>query len=499
MKKAFFPVLFLLFFVQSSQAQLRVALAGGGHSSNIKETNDQPGWDEIKNHYSGRGGVHFGFLADLQLSYKSRFYFQPGIMYYNKGRKFFNSYDTSVYDYFSIDAKQYINYIDVPLNILYKIPIGTKTKFFFGGGPYLSFFYNGKETKETYLKSGSYQTEENDDLPVGNNPGQYKTFDFGLNGTAGVEIGNFFISGNYSHGITDMYTAAYDGSFKNQVAGVTLGVFIGKPVELTGKIVDTDKDGIMDNEDDCVTEPGPMVTKGCPDTDGDGIADKADKCVTVPGLVKYEGCPVPDTDNDGINDENDKCPAVPGMAKYEGCPIPDSDGDSINDEEDKCPSLPGLARYKGCPVPDTDGDGLNDEEDKCITEPGTRENNGCPEIKQEVIKQVEFAAKKIQFEFGKAELTKESFEVLDEVADLLSNQPNLKLLIEGHTSSDGGFAANMKLSEERANSVKKYLVSKGVDESRLEAKGFGPTKPLNEGKTRDEKILNRRVEMTLKQ
>src|SRR6187402_426112 len=441
MKRTLLLAAVLLVFWQISNAQLRIAIAGGAHSSTIVETNDLPNWSEIESGYSNRTGAHFRFIADLQLGVKSKFYAQPGVMFYNKGRKFYSNYDTSVYNYFSIDAKQFINYIDIPLNLVYKIPLGGKTKLFLGGGPYLSFFYNGYEKKETSLKTGKFETEENTDLPVGDGAGQYKTFDLGVNGTAGIEFGGVFIAGNFSRGLTDMYTPTYEGSFKNQVYGVTLGIFIGKPVSLEDKPTDTDNDGIIDKEDSCVAEPGPLVTQGCPDSDADGIANKVDKCPTVPGTALYNGCPIPDTDGDGITDDKDKCVTVRGIVKYEGCPIPDTDKDAINDEDDKCPTAPGLARYNGCPVPDTDGDGVNDEDDKCVNEPGLKENNGCPEIKKEIMQKVEYAAKKIQFNFAKTTLLKGSEKVLDEIADLLNKQPELMLDIEGHTSNDGSLNA----------------------------------------------------------
>lgn len=500
MKKTIFSAAILLGFCHFSNAQLRIALAGGGHTSTIVEKNSLPNWSEIESGYSGRTGAHFGFLADLQLGYQSKFYAQPGVLFYNKGRKFFKNYDTAQFNYFSIDKKQLINYIDIPLNIVYKIPVSEKTKFFIGGGPYLSFFYNGSEKTETYLKAGNYETEETTDLPVGDGAGKYKTFDLGLNGTAGVEFGGFFIAGNFSRSITDIYTASYDGSFKNQVIGATLGIFIGKTIPVEKKPKDTDKDGINDEDDYCETEPGPLVTKGCPDQDGDGVADRTDKCPTEKGTAENFGCPVKevDSDGDGIIDSKDKCKDIPGLLKYDGCPIPDTDKDAVNDEEDKCPAVPGLARYNGCPTPDKDGDGVNDEDDKCIDVPGLKENNGCPEIKKEIVQKVEFAARKIQFEFAKAELLPESEKVLDEVAEILLKEPELKLEIEGHTSADGGFNANMRLSNERAETVKNYLIGKGVDGARLSSLGFGPTKPLNQGKTREEKALNRRVELKLR-
>ena len=88
--------------------------------------------------------------------------------------------------------------------------------------------------------------------------------------------------------------------------------------------------------------------------------------------------------------------------------------------------------------------------------------------------------------------------MLDQVAELLINQPELKLDIEGHTSNDGTLNANMRLSNERAETVKNYLIRKGVDPSKLSSQGFGPTKPLNEGKTEQERALNRRVELKLR-
>ncbi|TAL51671.1 MAG: OmpA family protein, partial [Chitinophagaceae bacterium] len=368
-------------------------------------------------------------------------------------------------------------------------------KFFIGAGPYLSFFYNGKERTETFMKTGDLVIDENTDLPVGDAPGKYKTLDFGLNGTAGIEFGKFFLAANFSRGITDFYTASYDGSFKHQVIGGTLGIFLGKPVSLEPKVKDRDNDGIMDTDDLCPDEPGSPATNGCPDTDADGIADKQDKCPQQKGVVKYNGCPVPDTDGDGVNDDEDKCKDVPGLQRYEGCPVPDTDKDGINDEEDKCKDVPGYARYQGCPVPDTDGDGINDEEDKCPNAAGKKENNGCPEVSKEIIAKVEYAAKRIQFKYAKAELLPESKLVLDEVADILIKNQNLKLEIEGHTSNDGSLDANMKLSTERAEAVKTYIAEKGVEPSRLSAIGYGPNRPLNTGKSEAEKALNRRVEL----
>lgn len=233
------------------------------------------------------------------------------------------------------------------------------------------------------------------------------------------------------------------------------------------------------------------------DTDGDGITDDVDACPTVFGLAKYNGCPIPDTDKDGINDEQDKCPTVAGVAKYNGCPVPDTDNDGINDDNDKCPTVAGVARYEGCPVPDTDGDGVNDEEDKCPTVAGTKANNGCPEVSKEVVTKMEYAAKRIFFVTGSAKLSAKSNAALTEVVKLLNDDEKLKLSIEGHTDNVGKADFNKTLSDKRANSVKTYLINKGVDESRLTAEGFGMEVPVADNKTAAGKAKNRRVELKL--
>ena len=495
--------LFLLFPVfiitaHSATAQLKVAIAAGGQQSSVSEKNNLPGWDSLKNNYSARTAAHFGFIADLPFSRNSNFSFRPGVFYYNKGRKYAQQFDTLTSQIISKKTTQYINYIDVPMNFIFKK--GNKIKFVFGAGPYLSFFFNGKETSKTILQGGIFQSTENNDPPVGDKPGGYKVLNYGVNGLIGVESGRVFLTADYSRGLNDFYQAVnYTGSFKHQVIGATIGIFLGKPVELEEQVKDRDKDGIPDDKDGCPNEAGAAVTNGCPDKDGDGIADKDDKCPDVAGTAKNNGCPILDRDNDGVNDAEDKCPDIPGLKKYNGCPIPDTDKDGINDEDDKCPEVPGYGRYDGCPIPDSDGDGINDEEDKCPDVKGTEERNGCPaeEIKKEIIEKINFAARRIQFRFTKADLLPESFKVLDEVIQILKDNPGFSLSIEGHTSNSGGLAANMKLSQARADNVKEYLQSKGIEESRLAAKGFGPTQPLNDGKTEAEKSQNRRVELKL--
>ncbi|MEO7394040.1 MAG: OmpA family protein [Chitinophagaceae bacterium] len=497
MRKPYFILAFAIFFSFISHAQIRIALVAGGHQSTVKEENDLSNWDDIKKYYSGRVGIHIGFIADIPFSIKSPVSFQPGVVYYNKGRKFARQYDPSTSLITSERRTQYINYIDIPLNLVYKF--GKKTKLIIGGGPFLSFFYSGKETSQLATQSTITETE-NDDLPIGKKPGQYRVPNYGVNGLLGLESHRVFFTVNYSLGLNDFYTANnYNGTFRHQIIGGTIGIFLGQPAAMENKVKDADKDGIPDEQDNCPNDPGSIITKGCPDKDGDGIADKDDKCPDINGLVINNGCPQLDNDRDGVNDIDDKCPDIPGAKKYNGCPAPDSDKDGINDEEDKCPTVVGYGRYEGCPVPDRDADGINDEEDKCPDEKGNKDNNGCPpgEIKKEIIEKINYAAQRIQFKSAKADLLPPSFIVLNEVVKILNDNPELKVSIEGHTSGDGSMAANMLLSDQRANTVKTYLQSKGIALSRLTAKGFGPNQPLNSGKTASEKSQNRRVEMKL--
>ncbi len=238
--------------------------------------------------------------------------------------------------------------------------------------------------------------------------------------------------------------------------------------------------------------PMPVVL----DRDGDGVLDIVDRCPDIPGTAALQGCP--DRDGDGIADMDDKCPDVFGLARYQGCPIPDTDKDGVNDELDKCPTVFGLARYQGCPIPDTDGDGVNDEEDKCINEKGPASNFGCPIISAEIIKRVKLAAENIFFETAKSTLLAKSFAKLNDVVSILKDNPSFKVQIDGHTDYVGSDEYNHTLSHERAASVKAYLVSKGIDESRLSSLGYGEEKPIADNTTAAGRAKNRRVEMTLR-
>jgi OmpA-OmpF porin, OOP family len=270
------------------------------------------------------------------------------------------------------------------------------------------------------------------------------------------------------------------------------GTPAGIAVDKAGCPIDRDKDGIADYQDDCPDLAGLANFKGCPDKDGDGIADKEDRCPDVKGSTALKGCP--DTDGDGVADLDDKCADTKAGYKVDalGCTL-DNDKDGIVNEEDVCPDAFGLVVFKGCP--DTDGDGVADMEDRCPTVKGTLANKGCPEMKVEDVKKITQIASKIFFETASDKLKVASLEQLDELAEILSRYPEAKLTIGGHTDEVGKDDYNMTLSQKRTNSVRVYLISKGIAESRLTAIGYGETQPIADNKTETGRAKNRRVEL----
>jgi OmpA-OmpF porin, OOP family len=180
----------------------------------------------------------------------------------------------------------------------------------------------------------------------------------------------------------------------------------------------------------------------------------------------------------------------------EQCPDLDDDGDGVLNKDDACPTEPGLAELKGCPAKDTDGDGVPDHLDKCPNEPGPAENEGCPRAVVQP-KKVELR-EKVQFDTGKATIKPESGPLLDEIARVMNEHPEITgVVIEGHSDASGSAALNKRLSKARADSVMKALVDRGVDKARLSAKGFGPSRPIASNDTSEGREANRRVEFSI--
>lgn len=272
---------------------------------------------------------------------------------------------------------------------------------------------------------------------------------------------------------------------------------------------DLDGDGLADDIDKCPSEPEDKDqfedTDGCPDLDNDkdGILDTEDACINDPedfdGFEDKNGCPEPDNDLDGLLDTEDSCPIEKGPRETQGCP--DRDKDGLADASDQCPDEPGPRETQGCP--DADGDRVPDYRDKCPNQPidpraDPLRSDGCP-ARVYVTKAQIMILEKIYFDFNKATIKKQSFELLAEVANVINSNPQIKLIeVAGHTDDVGNDAYNLKLSQARVDAVVNHLVTVGkVDRSRLQPKGYGESKPIDSNATEDGRAMNRRVEFNI--
>ena len=259
--------------------------------------------------------------------------------------------------------------------------------------------------------------------------------------------------------------------------------------------------------------PPPAAPPPPADTDGDGLLDPEDQCPSekedVDNFQDEDGCPDPDNDNDGILDGVDKCPleaeTANGVDDQDGCPETDEDKDGLFGSADKCPTeaedADGFQDEDGCPDPDNDGDGVLDAADKCPTELETRngfkDDDGCADELPKEVQKFTGVIQGINFKKNSAAITKPSFKVLAGSVKVLKEYTDLRIEISGHTSSEGELEKNLVLSQERAESVKEYLVSAGVDASRVETKGFGPEQPIAPNATKKGREQNRRIEFKL--
>jgi OOP family OmpA-OmpF porin len=208
----------------------------------------------------------------------------------------------------------------------------------------------------------------------------------------------------------------------------------------------------------------------------DGVGDPAFRLI---GGVRFrknapERQGFKDSDGDGVLDKDDKAPYEPedydGYRDDDGAPDPDNDGDGIPDGDDECPELKGEADHRGCPA-----------------KTFVKIDNG------EII-----IVGKVQFHSGSAEIEKNSEPLLDQIAQALDANPQVKKIrIEGYTDNVGGTAANQKLSEQRALAVRTALVKRGVNEGRLEARGLGEAKPIGPNTSPGGRQKNRRVEFII--
>jgi outer membrane protein OmpA-like peptidoglycan-associated protein len=302
-------------------------------------------------------------------------------------------------------------------------------------------------------------------------------------------------------------------------------VMLAYTPEMEARPKDRDNDEIFDQADACPDTHGVASSNpkkhGCPpplplpkdtDIDKDAILDAADACPSEAGVAsddpKKNGCPPPkDRDNDGVLDVADACEDVAGVAskdpKKNGCPR-DRDGDGVPDPEDTCPDIPGIrtseAATNGCPG-DRDGDAIRDDADACPDERGKvdadPQKNGCPQSVRVVEGEI-LILQQVQFDTGRATIKPVSNALLDEVAEVVKQHPEIvRIEVQGHTDDKGDPRFNRKLSQDRAAAVMVALVGRGVDAGRLGAKGYGSEVPVADNKTEAGRQQNRRVQFKI--
>lgn len=251
---------------------------------------------------------------------------------------------------------------------------------------------------------------------------------------------------------------------------------------------DTDNDGIVDTDEVNLYKSDPLKI----DTDADGLTDYEE--------IQYKTKLLDsDSDDDGLNDFDE-------IMIFGSLPLKaDSDSDGLSDYDEVFNGLGVLNK-------DTDGDNYIDGLDECPSVYGIDE--GCPGVKTvvkeifirdtlKIVKEIPvnidhftYRPYGIFFKKNSAEILLESELILDDLSDWLAKN-NKVVEIQGHTDDDGAENFNYQLSFDRAKSVKEYLVSQGIDEKRLDIKGFGSEQPIDLSKTSKAKARNRRIEFII--
>ncbi|MDI7266992.1 MAG: OmpA family protein [Myxococcota bacterium] len=335
-----------------------------------------------------------------------------------------------------------------------------------------------------------------------------------MEAVAGLKI---FVERNsylYLGGGTGIFSSGYSAPDVRLVAAWIFEPSIG----------DRDRDGIKDDVDQCPDDPEDRDdfedVDGCPDPDNDrdGILDVVDQCPLIPedrdGDADEDGCPEGeqgDRDGDGILDVNDQCPDDPedrdGFQDEEGCPDPDNDNDGIRDIDDLCPNDPEdhdrFNDVDGCPDIDNDQDRILDVDDECPNEPetynGYQDEDGCPDQGRVVVTGTDVVIMdKIYFETDSAQILAVSYDILNQVAQTLNNNPHIRLIeVQGHADERNTDEYNVRLTRDRANAVVEYLVRQGVDVRRLLAAGYGERCPVDPRSSAAAWDKNRRVEFKI--
>lgn len=386
-------------------------------------------------------------------------------------------------------------------------PIGSKTK---DVNPYI---YVGAGVLRQEIKKYPLLTSYNIPYDLTKKDGWYGFFPAG----GGLEIrlskqALIDLSAGGSYTLTDKLNNLIVGNPKDGWFNFALGLVVtGK-----GGKTDTDKDGLYDEEEEekYFTDPENPDTDGDglkdgeevknyttdpknPDTDGDTLNDGAEvkQHITDPKKADTDGDKLKDgeeinstitnprdadTDGDGLDDGSE-------VMLYKTDPNKtDTDGDSLSDGDE-------ILKYKSNPLKaDTDAGSIDDGTE---VRRGTDPLNAEDDIEKEEMKVGEMIILEgITFETNSASITPESESILMKAYNTMIKNPRIEVEISGHTDSRGSNSSNQSLSEARANSVKEWLVAKGIDAGRITTVGFGEDKPIVPNDSPENMLKNRRIE-----
>ena len=307
----------------------------------------------------------------------------------------------------------------------------------------------------------------------------------------------------------------------------------GKKVDEKGCPLDSDGDGVLDYKDQCHNpNSGALVDEfGCPsDVDGDGVPDYLDKCNLTPigAPVDANGCPK-DSDKDGVADYLDKCPDTPLDTKVDenGCPVDSVVAPAAAPAEvknDAQPAASATTTVKPAATTTKPAASATTKPATTTTKPAAAPvakttNNSMIADRYDELTPEQYAANRPQarhytivedgveydvfesptcnvlFDSSMAIVRNRMLPEINKVYNTLKNKPNTSVIILGHTDSDCTNEKNLALSVKRANAVKRVLTNKGIDDSRVVARGFGETKPIISNRTSIGRSQNRRAEV----
>jgi outer membrane protein OmpA-like peptidoglycan-associated protein len=275
-----------------------------------------------------------------------------------------------------------------------------------------------------------------------------------------------------------------------------------KPDWHNSSVALTDHDLVIDKRDACPNDSGDVFAKGCPDTDEDGILNKDDRCVDKPGPKENDGCPLAKLhllDKQG-NIVASATVDKDGKFTFTTLPVDESALLKLESFDVLIANEVTVVTGRLVRVARRGADGFFHFEN-LATDKGKMGQMDIADVqiklKKEEAEKVKHAMETLEFDFGSDVIRASSTDALDLVAELLQQNHTWRLKLSGHTDNVSTLKYNMNLSKKRVESIKKYLIKKGVAADNVVLKWYGPTKPIAPNDTEEGRQKNRRVEFLI--